>query len=48
MIERTYLSESLDYVKRIQEVQERIKFEFVETLLGKITKKKKLLYTENN
>jgi hypothetical protein len=34
MLEREYLHESLSYVLRIQEVQERIKFEFVEILLG--------------
>ncbi|XP_055692236.1 rho GTPase-activating protein Graf [Lutzomyia longipalpis] len=33
MLEREYLRESLSYVLRIQEVQERIKFEFVETIL---------------
>ena len=33
MLEREYLHESLSYVLRIQEVQERIKFEFVEILL---------------
>lgn len=33
MLEREYLGESLSYVLRIQEVQERIKFEFVETIL---------------
>ncbi|XP_059608525.1 rho GTPase-activating protein Graf isoform X2 [Phlebotomus argentipes] len=33
MLEREYLQESLSYVLRIQEVQERIKFEFVETIL---------------
>lgn len=34
MLEREYLRESLSYVLGIQDVQERIKFEFVETLLG--------------
>ncbi|XP_031635203.1 rho GTPase-activating protein 26 isoform X2 [Contarinia nasturtii] len=34
MLEREYLRESLSYVLAIQDVQERIKFEFVETLLG--------------
>lgn len=34
MLEREYLHESLSYVLAIQDVQERIKFEFVETLLG--------------
>ncbi|CAO1424757.1 unnamed protein product [Diamesa hyperborea] len=34
MIKRDYMQESLSYVLRIQEVQERIKFEFVEILLG--------------
>lgn len=34
MLEREYLHESLSYVLGIQDVQERIKFEFVETLLG--------------
>lgn len=34
MLEREYLRESLSYVLRIQEVQERIKFEFVETVVG--------------
>lgn len=34
MLEREYLHESLSYVLAIQEVQERIKFEFVETLLS--------------
>lgn len=33
MLEHQYLQESLSYVLRIQEVQERIKFEFVEILL---------------
>lgn len=36
MLEREYLRESLSYVLKIQEVQERIKFEFVETLLRKL------------
>lgn len=34
MLEREYLRESLTYVLQIQEVQERIKFEFVETVVG--------------
>lgn len=34
MLEREYLRESLSYVLGIQDVQERIKFEFVEVLLG--------------
>lgn len=34
MLEREYLRESLSYVLAIQDVQERIKFEFVEILLG--------------
>lgn len=34
MLDREYLHESLSYVLRIQEVQERIKFEFVETVVG--------------
>lgn len=34
MLEREYLRESLSYVLAIQDVQERIKFEFVETLLS--------------
>ncbi|XP_055374936.1 rho GTPase-activating protein Graf [Condylostylus longicornis] len=34
MHEREYINESLSYVLRIQEVQERIKFEFVEILLA--------------
>lgn len=34
MLEREYVQESLSYVLRIQEVQERIKFDFVETLLS--------------
>lgn len=34
MLEREYLHESLSYVLGIQDVQERIKFEFVETLLS--------------
>lgn len=34
MLEREYLRESLSYVFAIQDVQERIKFEFVEILLG--------------
>ncbi|GAB0099048.1 rho GTPase-activating protein 26 [Sergentomyia squamirostris] len=33
MLERQYLQESLDYVFKIHEVKERIKFEFVETIL---------------
>ncbi|XP_054727375.1 rho GTPase-activating protein Graf isoform X1 [Anastrepha obliqua] len=37
MHEREYVQESLSYVLRIQEVQERIKFEFVEILLGFIS-----------
>ena len=37
MLEREYLHESLSYVLGIQDVQERIKFEFVETLLGFIS-----------
>lgn len=35
MLEREYLQESLSYVLGIQEVQERIKFEFVEIILSK-------------
>ena len=34
MLKREYIHESLNYVLKIQEVQERIKFEFVEILLG--------------
>lgn len=34
MLEREYQRESFSYVLRIQEVQERIKFEFVETVVG--------------
>lgn len=34
MLKRSYVQESLNYVLKIQEVQERIKFEFVEILLG--------------
>ncbi|XP_032594500.1 rho GTPase-activating protein 26 isoform X1 [Drosophila grimshawi] len=37
MHEREYIQESLSYVLRIQEVQERIKFEFVEILLAFIS-----------
>lgn len=37
MHEREYVQESLSYVLRIQEVQERIKFEFVEILLAFIS-----------
>ncbi|XP_037936199.1 rho GTPase-activating protein 26 isoform X2 [Teleopsis dalmanni] len=37
MHHREYVKESLSYVLRIQEVQERIKFEFVEILLGFIS-----------
>lgn len=37
MLEREYLQESLSYVLGIQEVQERIKFEFVEIILSKYT-----------
>lgn len=33
MLKRSYIQESLNYVLKIQEVQERIKFEFVEILL---------------
>jgi Rho GTPase-activating protein 26 len=34
MLKRDYMHESLNYVLKIQDVQERIKFEFVEILLG--------------
>lgn len=34
MLKREYIHESLNYVLKIQETQERIKFEFVEILLG--------------
>lgn len=34
LAERSFTHASLDYVYRLQEVQERKKFEFVETLLG--------------
>lgn len=33
MLEREYMRESLSYMLCIQEVQERIKFEFVETIV---------------
>lgn len=33
MLKRSYIQESLNYVLKIHEVQERIKFEFVEILL---------------
>lgn len=38
MLEREYLQESLSYVLRIQDVQERIKFEFVEIILRFISR----------
>lgn len=38
MLEREYLHESLSYVLRIQDVQERIKFEFVEIILRFISR----------
>uniref|UniRef100_A0A336MDA1 CSON015484 protein n=1 Tax=Culicoides sonorensis TaxID=179676 RepID=A0A336MDA1_CULSO len=38
MLEREYLQESLGYVLRIQDVQERIKFEFVEIILRFISR----------
>lgn len=34
MLKREYMHESLNYVLKIQDVQERIKFDFVEILLG--------------
>lgn len=34
MLKREYFHDSLSYVLRIQEVQEKIKFEFVEIFLG--------------
>lgn len=34
MLNREYQNESLSYVLQIQEVQERIKFQFVETVVG--------------
>lgn len=37
MHEREYIQESLNYVLKIQEVQQRIKFEFVEIILAFIS-----------
>lgn len=45
MLKREYMHESLNYVLKIQDVQERIKFDFVEILLGFMSGELKL--TEN-